>query len=138
MEGGCSFSSLSSHSRTLGIVSISRLSHNTLLTKCADMFSFMNVGKAPDSLPEVLIAIFQWSFRTFESSPVGMSLEDDRPLYRVANWLVHTALFEQAWYAVCFGPSAWSWWWSQQLCLFTAGAWTIFLVLEGKSESQSL
>lgn len=49
-------------------------------------------------------------------------------LERVANWLVHTALFEQAWAAVCVG--LYNWWWSQQLCLFTVGAWTVFLFIE--------
>ncbi|KAJ7025568.1 hypothetical protein C8F04DRAFT_1212828 [Mycena alexandri] len=40
------------------------------------------------------------------------------------------SLFEQAWANVCFGQV--NWWWSQQLCLFTVGAWTIFLSIEGR------
>lgn len=42
---------------------------------------------------------------------------------------MNTALFEQAWAAVCFGKV--NWWWSEQLCLFTVGTWTLFLAVEG-------
>jgi len=50
-------------------------------------------------------------------------------LVRVANWLRSTALFEQAWTIVCDGPLRW--WWSEQLCLFTVGFWTVFLQTKG-------
>ncbi|KAJ7621060.1 hypothetical protein FB45DRAFT_133838 [Roridomyces roridus] len=67
-----------------------------------------------------------WSFSDYERShpkrTAGM-------LGRVSAWLTHTSLFEQAWARVCFGRM--NWWWSQQLCLFTVGAWTIFLATEG-------
>ena len=47
---------------------------------------------------------------------------------RLSDWLVNTALFEQAWAVVCVELD--NWWWSEQLCLFTAGPWTVFLFLE--------
>ncbi|KAJ7703800.1 hypothetical protein B0H16DRAFT_1829365 [Mycena metata] len=46
---------------------------------------------------------------------------------RRSQWLLNTSLFEQD---VCFGKA--NWWWSQQLCLFTVGAWTIFLSVKGR------
>jgi hypothetical protein len=55
-------------------------------------------------------------------------------LSQIANWLVDTALFEQAWARVCMGPL--NWWWSEQLCIFTAGAWTVFLAVEGARQSR--
>ena len=55
---------------------------------------------------------------------------EDSLLLRVAAWLMETALFEQAWSAVCVGPL--NWWWSEQLCLFTAGAFTVFLFVQRK------
>lgn len=42
---------------------------------------------------------------------------------------MNTTLFEQAWTAVCSGKLNWAW--SEQLCLFTVGAWTVFLYIEG-------
>ncbi|KAJ7707952.1 hypothetical protein B0H16DRAFT_1823524 [Mycena metata] len=56
--------------------------------------------------------------------PAGLAVE------RMSQWLLNTSLFEQAWAHVCFGKV--NWWWSQQLCLFTVGAWTIFLSVEGR------
>ncbi|TFY73471.1 hypothetical protein EWM64_g10541, partial [Hericium alpestre] len=50
---------------------------------------------------------------------------------RITIWLSHTALFEQAWTAVCRTPA--NWWWSEQLCLFTVGAWTVMLYTYGRS-----
>lgn len=46
---------------------------------------------------------------------------------------MNTELFEQAWAAVCTNPL--NWWWSEQLCLFTVGAWTVFLAIEGNPVS---
>lgn len=48
---------------------------------------------------------------------------------RVGSWLWNTSLFEEAWAIVCRHPM--NWWWSEQLCLFTAGPWTIFVAIEG-------
>ena len=50
-------------------------------------------------------------------------------LPRITDWLINTTLFEEAWGAVSFGRM--NWWWSEQLCLFTVGAWTVFLYTEG-------
>ncbi|TFK47999.1 hypothetical protein OE88DRAFT_1665003 [Heliocybe sulcata] len=71
----------------------------------------------------------QWSFENYEAS-LGSSPEGPLSLTQIANWLVDTALFEQAWAAACAGP--FNWWWSEQLCLFTAGAWTVFIISEGE------
>lgn len=49
-------------------------------------------------------------------------------IQRISDWTANTALFEQAWAVVC--DSALNWWWSEQLCLFTAGAWTVFIYAE--------
>ncbi|RXW20061.1 hypothetical protein EST38_g5802 [Candolleomyces aberdarensis] len=68
-----------------------------------------------------------WSFSNFEAKN-GIAASSGI-LMRVANWLCETSLFEEAWAAVCFGKM--NWWWSEQLCLFTVGAWTIFLYVEG-------
>lgn len=38
-------------------------------------------------------------------------------------------MFEESWAIVCVHPV--NWWWSEQLCLFTAGAWTVFIAVEG-------
>ncbi|KAJ7653248.1 hypothetical protein DFH06DRAFT_529755 [Mycena polygramma] len=54
----------------------------------------------------------------------------------MSRWLLNTSLFEQAWASVCFG--AVNWWWSQQLCLFTVGTWTIFLATEGRRHQVKL
>ncbi|GJE91424.1 hypothetical protein PsYK624_075740 [Phanerochaete sordida] len=73
-----------------------------------------------------------WSFMDYEATValVGTTSEKEFFHTRVADWLLNTSLFEQAWKNICFG-SAWSWWWNQQLCLYTAGAWTVFLTVEG-------
>jgi len=39
-------------------------------------------------------------------------------------------LFKEAWAFACVHPV--NWWWSEQLCLFTAGAWAVFIAVEGK------
>ncbi|KAF8225321.1 hypothetical protein L208DRAFT_1368328 [Tricholoma matsutake] len=70
-----------------------------------------------------------WSFRNYEAeSPTSINAASTD---RLTSWLLHTSLFRQAWAAVCFGP--FNWWWSEQLCLYTAGAWTVLLATEGKS-----
>ncbi|KAH8999916.1 hypothetical protein EDB86DRAFT_2908315 [Lactarius hatsudake] len=78
-----------------------------------------------------MISFMQWSFTDYERS-AGVLKNGTEPmgLVRVANWLWNTALFEQAWTIVCDGPLRW--WWSEQLCLFTVGFWTIFLQTKGK------
>ncbi|KAF7303690.1 hypothetical protein MIND_00598400 [Mycena indigotica] len=69
-----------------------------------------------------------WSFRDFEASNI---VHPDTPIIvRISRWLLNTSLFEQAWARVCFGKV--NWWWSQQLCLYTVGGWTVFLAIEGQ------
>ncbi|KAL0959187.1 hypothetical protein HGRIS_014467 [Hohenbuehelia grisea] len=88
------------------------------------------VGLALASFAHTWLYMFKflaWSFHEFEHSnavAAGSILE------RTSNWLLNTGLFEQAWTAVCRKPI--NWWWSEQLCLFTVGAWTIFLAVEGR------
>jgi hypothetical protein len=69
----------------------------------------------------------QWSYLNWLTSaaapPVGA-------LDRVGVWLADTPLFAQAWGAVCGGPAAW--YWSEQLCLYTAAGWTGLLFFECK------
>jgi len=75
-----------------------------------------------------MIKYMTWSFTKYElglSKPVAQDL-----LQRLASWLHETSLFEEAWAIVCVHPV--NWWWSEQLCLFTVGAWTIFIAVEGK------
>ncbi|KAI9452116.1 hypothetical protein BJY52DRAFT_1294624 [Lactarius psammicola] len=77
-----------------------------------------------------MISFMRWSFMDYEQS-VGVLKNSTGPiLVRVANWLWSTALFEQAWTIVCDGPLRW--WWSEQLCLFTVGFWTVFLQTKGR------
>ncbi|GLB38778.1 hypothetical protein LshimejAT787_0506430 [Lyophyllum shimeji] len=90
------------------------------------IFAFLTLA----SLAHTWLHMFRflaWSFNTYESNlPSG----SPRPvLTRLTSWLIDTSLFEQAWAAVCFGP--FNWWWSQQLCLYTVGAWTVFLATKG-------
>ncbi|KAJ7746323.1 hypothetical protein B0H16DRAFT_1726503 [Mycena metata] len=70
-----------------------------------------------------------WSFTDYEQS-VRATISPGLTVERMSQWLLNTSLFEQAWAHVCFGKA--NWWWSQQLCLFTAGVWTIFLSIEGR------
>jgi len=75
-----------------------------------------------------MISFMQWSFVEYERSTAGINAG---PLWvRVGNWLRSTALFEQAWAIVCDAPL--KWWWSEQLCLFTVGFWTAFLLTKGR------
>lgn len=66
----------------------------------------------------------------YERSARVLKNSTEPMLVRVANWLRNTALFEQAWTIVCDGPLRW--WWSEQLCLFTVGFWTVFLLTKGR------
>ncbi|KAJ3524846.1 hypothetical protein NMY22_g10831 [Coprinellus aureogranulatus] len=56
-------------------------------------------------------------------------LASDASVVQMASWLRDTSLFEEAWYAVCAGKL--NWLWSEQLCLFTVGVWTVMLWVEG-------
>ena len=72
------------------------------------------------------LILVQWSFRNFEQLT---STQNVIFFERLTNWLRGTELFEQSWSIVCAGPL--NWWWSEQLCLFSVGAWTIFLSAQG-------
>ncbi|KAF4566132.1 Alpha-1,3-glucosyltransferase [Pleurotus pulmonarius] len=74
-----------------------------------------------------MLKFMQWSFVDYEQS-VHLSASASI-IERMAHWLVDTQLFKQAWSAVCEGPL--NWWWSEQLCLFTVGCWTVILASEG-------
>ncbi|KAF8899897.1 hypothetical protein CPB84DRAFT_1847461 [Gymnopilus junonius] len=69
-----------------------------------------------------------WSFANYEHSLQATQTQDT--LHRVASWLHGTSLFEEAWSTVCFHPL--NWWWSEQLCTYTTGVWTVFIAIEGK------
>ncbi|KAK0443600.1 hypothetical protein EV421DRAFT_527080 [Armillaria borealis] len=81
-----------------------------------------------------MFKFMSWSFSDFERTTPGT--ETNSLLDRIPSWLVDTKLFEQAWAAVSFG--AVNWWWSEQLCLFTAGFWTVFVFYESMSYRWSL
>jgi len=74
-----------------------------------------------------MFGFMTWSFHNFEQSA---STQSEIFFERLTNWLRGTELFEQAWKIVCAGPL--NWWWSEQLCLFTVGAWTVFLSVQGR------
>ncbi|KAF5374525.1 hypothetical protein D9615_009039 [Tricholomella constricta] len=75
-------------------------------------------------------AFLAWSFTEYEAH-LEYRPQAHSALTRLTSWLLNTSLFEQAWAAVCFGPV--NWWWSQQLCLYTVCAWTVFLATKGRS-----
>ncbi|KAF9048468.1 hypothetical protein BJ165DRAFT_1020954 [Panaeolus papilionaceus] len=69
----------------------------------------------------------QWSFDNYESQlQIGPT---DNLVSRIAEWTRHTSLFEEAWATVSFHPLRW--WWSESICLYTTGVWTIFIAVEG-------
>ncbi|TFY51358.1 hypothetical protein EVG20_g11037, partial [Dentipellis fragilis] len=82
-----------------------------------------------------MLDFLQWSFVDFERSAffgqTDAALRAIPIATRVARWLSYTALFEQAWTAVARAPL--NWWWSEQICLFTAGTWTIALATYGRT-----
>ncbi|KAI0056893.1 hypothetical protein BV25DRAFT_1535072 [Artomyces pyxidatus] len=75
-----------------------------------------------------MFSFMTWSFFNFEKESAADTTQP--VLVRMGNWLWNTGLFEQAWTIVCAGPQ--NWWWSEQLCLFTVGSWTVFLLTEGR------
>jgi len=76
-----------------------------------------------------MLKFLAWSFNDYEANRTTPT-SDLTVLTRLTSWLLYTSLFEQAWSTVCFGPL--NWWWSQQLCLYTVGAWTVFLATKGR------
>ncbi|ORY31017.1 hypothetical protein BCR39DRAFT_527796 [Naematelia encephala] len=63
-----------------------------------------------------MFKFMRMSYNTYLASHLNASM---------GTWLQNTALFEQAWSAVCRGPA--NWWWSSFICtwtvLFTAVVW---------------
>ncbi|KAF8816691.1 hypothetical protein BYT27DRAFT_7237833 [Phlegmacium glaucopus] len=75
-----------------------------------------------------MLKYMTWSFENYELGLSNSSAHD--LIHRYAYWLHETSLFKEAWAVVCFHPV--NWWWSEQLCLFTAGTWTVFIAIEGR------
>ncbi|KAJ3888476.1 hypothetical protein GG344DRAFT_89929 [Lentinula edodes] len=102
------------------------LQKNILNRKRATLFFLLAIGSFIHTW-YYMFRFMQWSLNDYETK-VGTF--DGTYVDRLGNWLINTALFEQAWYTVCSGPV--NWWISQQLCSYTVGAWTIFIFVEGK------
>ncbi|KAF8218257.1 hypothetical protein K438DRAFT_22005 [Mycena galopus ATCC 62051] len=95
--------------------------------------AYVFIALALASLAHTWLYMFKfmaWSFTDYEQSTGHARAAGLLLIERMSRWLLDTSLFEQAWASVCFGKV--SWWWSQQLCLYTVGAWTIFLATEGR------
>lgn len=69
----------------------------------------------------------QWSYDNFYASQDYTVVGDSTQ--RIAFWLQHTSVFKEIW--VHGSKGVLNWWWLQNLCIFTAGAWTILLATEG-------
>lgn len=74
---------------------------------------------------------------SFNSPSTAAALRANvRPsVYSTQQWLESTSLFNEAWSRVCSSPLRW--WWSQQLCAFTASSFTAFLFAEGTFARQA-
>ncbi|KAJ3740247.1 hypothetical protein DFH05DRAFT_1511000 [Lentinula detonsa] len=94
--------------------------------KRAAMFTLLAIGSFIHTW-YYMFRFMEWSFKDYESK-----IEDINGAFldRLSLWLINTALFEQAWYTVCSEPI--NWWFSEQLCSYTVGAWTIFIFVEAK------
>jgi hypothetical protein len=99
---------------------------DSLCRKQAALFGFLAAGSFAHTW-YYMFRFMEWSLHNYESKV--KTNYNSSFVGRLSNWLVNTALFEQAWRTVCFGVS--NWWWSQQLCSYTVGAWTIFIFVEG-------
>lgn len=75
-----------------------------------------------------ILAHFKWSYNNFYSNLNYTIVGSD--LDRLSYWLSHTSIFKEIWVSGYQG--AFHHWWLENLCIFTAGAWTVFLVSEGK------
>ncbi|KIK64059.1 hypothetical protein GYMLUDRAFT_241277 [Collybiopsis luxurians FD-317 M1] len=94
--------------------------------KRASLFAFLAAGSFIHTW-YYMFRFMEWSFHDHEAriGSYDSSFSD-----RLSQWLVDTALFEQAWFTVCSSPLRW--WLSEQLCSYTVGAWTMFIFFEGK------
>ncbi|KAK4703683.1 hypothetical protein P7C70_g2530, partial [Phenoliferia sp. Uapishka_3] len=77
---------------------------------------------------------FTWTYmvRFFEFSFIeaAMRANTSPRVFTTKAWLEDTSLFTEAWGRVC--ATARRWWWSEQLCAWTAGPFTIFLERESR------
>lgn len=73
-----------------------------------------------NSWPCITILTVQWSFRNYASAHRGATF---------GQWLLNTALFEEAWSIVCDGPA--KWWISSWICI-----WSVFLTAVIYRESE--
>jgi len=77
-----------------------------------------------------MLAYLLWSFSRYQQA----SGSKGGPFIRqMAEWLINTGLFEEAWSKV--SARAMPWWLSEPICLFTVGAWTIFLATKGRQHA---
>ncbi|KAL0062964.1 hypothetical protein AAF712_010095 [Marasmius tenuissimus] len=49
---------------------------------------------------------------------------------RITAWLSQASLFEEAWLKASVKRA--NWWWSEQICTYAIGPWTLFLFVEGQ------
>ncbi|KAK1235128.1 hypothetical protein PQX77_001651 [Marasmius sp. AFHP31] len=49
---------------------------------------------------------------------------------RITTWLAQASLFEEAWLKA--SVKSVNWWWSEQICTYAIGPWTVFLFVEGQ------
>ncbi|THU98956.1 hypothetical protein K435DRAFT_795244 [Dendrothele bispora CBS 962.96] len=110
-------------------ISWSRFSANDASRRDALLFSFLTLGSFVHTW-FYMFKFLAWSFHDYESHKNVAEITGKTLLERMTAWLVDSTLFEQAWVTVCAGPL--NWWWSEQICAYTVGAWTVFLFLEGQ------
>ncbi|KAF5356381.1 hypothetical protein D9758_009530 [Tetrapyrgos nigripes] len=96
----------------------------------AVLFSSLTLG----SFAHTWYYMFKFLARSFQDyetqKSVSQALDKASLSERITAWLIDSTLFEQAWATVCAGPL--NWWWSEQICAYTVGAWTVFLFVEGQ------
>ncbi|KAI0791900.1 hypothetical protein C8Q75DRAFT_715126 [Abortiporus biennis] len=73
-----------------------------------------------------MLKFIKWSFDQYTNTHQVASTDT---LTIITEWLSNTRLFEQAWLLVNINAD--NRWWSEQICTFTVGAWTVFLATEG-------
>ncbi|BGO96455.1 hypothetical protein NBRC10513v2_003386 [Rhodotorula toruloides] len=71
--------------------------------------------------------MFKYFVKSFEDSALRHGLPSSA--FTTQAWLSDVSLFQEAWHYVCDGAERW--WWSQQLCMWTAGPLTLLLATEG-------
>ncbi|KAH8104003.1 hypothetical protein BXZ70DRAFT_677673 [Cristinia sonorae] len=74
-----------------------------------------------------MLAFLKWSFTRHRDTSGS---ESGPFVQQITSWLLNTGLFEEAWAIVSTDPVPW--WLSEPICLFTVGAWTVFLATNGR------